>query len=100
MIYPSHPRNAYVGRKEGPAGTQDRNKTQISAKALESADHQFQTSQIEVTPGGTLRCIPRRRQGFQKSSSPKVGGGLGHEISTHPLRFSPLRFSVCTHWAL
>ena len=42
---------------------------------------------------------PRRRPGFQKSSSPTVGGGLGHEISSHSIHFSSLLFLLCTRRA-
>src|SRR5579863_2358391 len=85
-----------IRRKErGPAGTKKRMITQILAKALVSADHQVQLSLMEVAQRGMLRRSPRRRPGFQKSSSPTVGGGMDHEISSHPVPFSALRFPVC-----
>jgi hypothetical protein len=37
----------------------------------------------------------RRRPKVQKSSSPTVGGGSGHEILSHPVLLSPFQFFVC-----
>src|SRR5579863_815596 len=96
MIYPSHPQSAHAGKKEGPSGTRERTTNRISVKAFVSADRQVQTILIEGAPGGRLCRSPRRRPVFLKLSSPTVGGGLGHEISSHPSCFPPLRFLVCS----
>jgi hypothetical protein len=95
---------ARIGRlswkERGPAGTKVRTTIQISAEVWVSAIHQVRTSHRNIAPGGMLRRNPPRRPGFQKSSSSMVGGGLGHEISSQPVRISLLWSPGCTRGIL
>src|SRR5579863_2829648 len=84
-------------KERGPAGTKNRTITRISGQALVTANRQVQTRHREVVREGKFCRSPRRSPGYQKSTSPTVGGGLGHEISSRTVRFSSLRFPVRTH---
>src|ERR1700674_4243034 len=86
-------------KKEGPAGTLDSDKKQISASARWNADYLVRTRHIEAVQRGMFRFGPGRRPGFQKSTSPTVGGGLCHEISSHSFRFTSLLFLLCSRRA-
>jgi len=77
------------------AGTMVSTIIQISAKVCVNADRQVRTNPREVAPGGMLPRNPLRRPEFQKSYSPMVGGGLGHEISSHSVCLSLLRTPIC-----
>jgi len=88
------------GKERRAAGTKVRTIIQISAKVCVSADRQIRTTPREVAPGGMLPRDPPRHPGYQKSTSPTVGGGLGHEISSHPVCISLLWTPGCSRGIL